>query len=164
MNTSANQPHAWREFNHDTRLVLHTLKAHLQRAGVDATQDQSKALQGAGQCADSLLQLLENFAASAGSSVVGPATSSPQSGDSLFGGTAPEAANLVLPRIPSAELAQFEQMMLAGLLLSIEQWASALAQAHPEWAEVGDALGFYAYSADVRSLQLVLDRWLADAR
>lgn len=162
---AAPESDGWREFNHDTRLVLHTLRAHVQRAaGLAHTDAQRQALQGVQQCSDSLLALLDAFAARRQLPDAATAPASADFGDSLFASAAPAAQTLVLPPLPADELKQFEQMMLAGLLLDIEQWASGLAQRHPEWATLADALGFYAYSADLRSLQTVLERWLAASR
>lgn len=153
------QTQSWRNFNHETRLALHTLHSSLQLLKMEATPNQLDQLRVAEWCSTVVLRLLEAYANEDHSlqPTTGFSPTSPMA--PTLGRPTPTASELDLPPIPVDEFEKFEQLTQTGQLLKIEEWSDDLGEIFPELAYVADTLGFYAKSADLPSLQTVLDRW-----
>ncbi len=147
---------AWHHFNHETRLALHTLAGSLQLAKNNASAAQLAHIGTAERCSARVLELLENYAGSEGESVFQAAR---YGGSAAAHSSAPAADSLHLPNIPASELATFQELVNTGQLLRVEEWATDLADVYVEFAEVCDALGYYAGMADLPSLHRVAIRW-----
>lgn len=149
----------WRDFNHDTRLALHTLHGSLQLAKKEASPTQLAQLRIADRCSAVVLQLLEAYESANHSLPQTPSVLPSNTGAAAIGMPVPAAGDLDLPSIPVSEFEKFENLMQTGQLLKIGEWVADLGEIFPELETVADALDFYAYSADLPSLQTVLDRW-----
>lgn len=153
------QTQSWRDFNHETRLALHTLQGSLQLARKEASPEQLDQLRIAEWCGAVVLRLLEAYASADHSPQAASRVSSTNSMAPVIGMAVQAADDLDLPLIPANEFEKFEKLMQTGELLRIEEWSDDLGEVFPEFGNVADALGFYANSADLPSLQTVLDRW-----
>jgi hypothetical protein len=153
------QTQSWRDFNHETRLALHTLQGSLQLAKKEASPAQLEQLRIAEWCSTVVLRLLEAYASAGHGQQAAPGVSSTNTMAPVIGMSVQEAGDLDLPLIPVNEFEKFEKLMQTGQLLKIEEWSDDLGEVFPEFRNVADALGFYANSADLPSLQTVLERW-----
>ena len=151
------QTQSWRDFNHETRLALHTLQGSLQLAKKEASPEQLDQLRIADRCSAVILQLLEAHATTHQHPAPGVSHIDPIA--PAIGQRMPAAIDLDLPPIPLNEFENFEKLMQTGQLLKIEEWSDDLGEIFPELGFVADTLGYYANSADLPSLQTVLDRW-----
>lgn len=153
------QTQSWHDFNHETRLALHTLQGSLQLAKKEASPAQLDQLRIAEWCGTVVLRLLEAYASTDHGQQAAPGVSSINTIAPVIGMSAQEAGDLDLPLIPVNEFEKFEKLMQTGQLLKIEEWSDDLGEVFPEFRNVADVLGFYANSADLPSLQTVLERW-----
>ena len=153
------QTQSWRDFNHETRLALHTLQGSLQLAKKEASPEQLDQLRIAEWCSTVVLRLLETYASADPSSRAADRIPSTNTLAQVVGMPVPGAGDLELPLIPVNEFEKFENLMRSGQLLKIEEWSDDLGEVFPELSDLADTLGFYANSADLPSLQTVLDRW-----
>lgn len=153
------QAQSWRDFSHETRLALHTLQGSLKLARNEASPAQLDQLRIAEWCSAVVLRLLDEYASADPSQQPVPRASPANTVAAALGMPVPAAGDLDLPPIPVNEFEKFEKLMETGQLLKIEEWADDLGDVFPDLAEVADTLGFYANSADLPSLQTVLDGW-----
>ncbi len=153
------QAPSWRDFNHETRLALHTLQGSLLLARKDASPEQLDQLRVAEWCGTVVLRLLEAYASADVSQQPAPRVSQPGRLAAAVGLPVPMAGDVELPEIPVNEFEKFEKLMQSGQLLKIEEWTDDLSEVFPEFGNLADTLGFYAKSADLASLQTVLERW-----
>ncbi len=157
-------PQSWRDFNHETRLALHTLQGSLTLLKNDATPAQLGQLRIAERCSAVVLQLLEAYASVDPHQQPAASVSQASTIAHVIGVPAQAAVDIDLPPIPVNEFKKFEKLMQTGQLLKIEDWSDDLREIFPELGNVPDLLGFYANSADLPSLQTVLDRWRSKLR
>jgi len=123
----------------------------------NATPAKLDQLHIAERCSTLVLQLLEAYSST--NQRPTPDISRNDTTIPVAGMMVPKASDLDLPPIPANEFEKFEQLMRTGQLLMIEAWSNDLGEIFPELCQVADILGFYANSADLPSLQTVLDRW-----
>lgn len=153
------QTQSWRDFNHETRLALHTLQGSLQLAKKEASPTQLDQLRVAEWCCTVILRLLEAYASADRNQQAATCVPLTNTRSLAAGRSGPGAGDLDLPLIPVNEFEKFEKLIISGQLLKIEEWADDLGEVFPELSDLTDTLGFYANSADLPSLQTVLDRW-----
>lgn len=153
------QTQSWRDFNHETRLALHTLQGSLQLAKKEASPEQLDQLRIAEWCGTVVLRLLESYTSADPSVQAASRVSAANAFAPAIGMPVQAVGDLELPLIPVNEFEKFEKLMQTGQLLKIEEWSNDLGEVFPEFSSVADTLGFYANSADLPSLQTVLDRW-----
>ncbi|MDI1247126.1 MAG: hypothetical protein PSV24_17170 [Rhodoferax sp.] len=158
LSKNLNQSQAWRNFNHETRLALHTLLSCLQLAKQESSIAQLDHLRMAEKCCAVVVRLLEDYEGAERGRL--KTAESPGEGTTvLANASVPVASALDLPFIPGNEFKKFELLMQTGQLLRVEEWSEDLGEVYPELTDVADALGYYASAADLTSLHVVLERW-----
>jgi hypothetical protein len=153
------QTQSWCDFNHETRLALHTLQGCLHLLKSDATPAQLDQLRIAERCSAVVLQLLDAYVSADQRQQTAGSVLQTGTIAHVIGMAVQAAVDIDLPDIPINEFEKFEKLMQTGQLLKIEEWSDDLGEVFPELGKVPSVLGFYASSADLPSLQTVLDRW-----
>lgn len=152
----ASEPGSLPTFSHQFRSTLHTLLGFTRLLQINARDEVLEQLEVVESCGNNLLKLIDDFVEANQSSSLS-ALSGPSR--SLLTESSNVTPVALLP-LPGPELQVFQDLLRAGRLTRLREWALGLIDSHPEHAKAAHSVLRLTRGADIGGLERMLDQWL----